>query len=141
MYSDRQADKRLVDGRLNRAKVIQSCDVLVTTDGIVYTTDFNGGMYILEYQGDPCAARPNGFANGGIATNMTGRRFDFGSPPPRHRLDLFDLGATLFVCRLGEVIQMHLGTSCSCVVPCRERDTPLFGDHEGVMSEHAVGLI
>ena len=43
--------QRLVDGRLNRAKVIQSCDVLVTQDGVVYTTDFNGGMYILEYKG------------------------------------------------------------------------------------------
>lgn len=43
--------KRLVDGRLNRAKVIQSCDVLVTKDGVIYTTDFNGGMYILEYKG------------------------------------------------------------------------------------------
>ena len=43
--------KRLVDGRLNRAKVIQSCDVLVTRDGVIYTTDFNGGMYILEYKG------------------------------------------------------------------------------------------
>ena len=42
---------RLVDGRLNRTKVIQSCDVLVTTDGVVYSTDFNGGLYILEYQG------------------------------------------------------------------------------------------
>jgi hypothetical protein len=41
----------LVDGRLNRAKVIQTCDVLVTRDGVIYTTDFNGGMYILEYQG------------------------------------------------------------------------------------------
>jgi hypothetical protein len=45
------APERLVDGRLNRAKVIQSCDVLVTRDGVIYTTDFNGGMYILEYQG------------------------------------------------------------------------------------------
>lgn len=43
--------KRLVDGRQNRAKVIQSCDVLVTRDGVIYTTDFNGGMYILEYKG------------------------------------------------------------------------------------------
>jgi hypothetical protein len=43
--------KRLVDTRLNRAKVIQSCDVLVTKDGVIYTTDFNGGMYILEYNG------------------------------------------------------------------------------------------
>ena len=43
--------KRLVDTRLNRAKVIQSCDVLVTKDGLIYTTDFNGGMYISEYNG------------------------------------------------------------------------------------------
>ena len=42
--------ERLVDGRLNRAKVIQTCDVLVDKEGVVYTTDFNGGMYILEYQ-------------------------------------------------------------------------------------------
>jgi hypothetical protein len=42
--------KRLVDTRLNRAKVIQTCDVLVDKEGIVYTTDFNDGMYILEYQ-------------------------------------------------------------------------------------------
>jgi len=41
---------RLVDTRLNRAKVIQTCDVLVDKEGVVYTTDFNGGMYILEYQ-------------------------------------------------------------------------------------------
>lgn len=42
---------RLVDTRLNRSKVIQSCDVLVTADGLVYSTDFNGGLFILEYQG------------------------------------------------------------------------------------------
>ena len=41
---------RLVDTRLNRTKVIQTCDVFVTADGIVYTTDYNGGMYILEYK-------------------------------------------------------------------------------------------
>jgi hypothetical protein len=41
---------RLVDPRPNRRNVIQSCDVLVTADGLVYSTDFNGGLYILEYQ-------------------------------------------------------------------------------------------
>jgi len=41
---------RLVDTRLNRTKVIQTCDVFVTADGVVYTTDYNGGMYILEYK-------------------------------------------------------------------------------------------
>jgi len=43
--------RQLADRRPNRNKVIQSCDVYVTADGIIYTTDFNGGMYILEYEG------------------------------------------------------------------------------------------
>ncbi len=43
--------RRLVDRRPNRAKVIQSCDVYVTADGLIYSTDFNGGMYVLEYTG------------------------------------------------------------------------------------------
>jgi hypothetical protein len=43
--------RQLADRRPNRARVIQSCDVYVTTDGLLYTTDFNGGMYILEYKG------------------------------------------------------------------------------------------
>jgi len=43
--------KTLADRRPNRAKVIQTCDVYVTADGVIYSTDFNGGMYILEYKG------------------------------------------------------------------------------------------
>lgn len=42
---------RLVDHRPNRSKVIQTCDVWVSADGLVYSTDFNGGLYILEYRG------------------------------------------------------------------------------------------
>jgi hypothetical protein len=42
---------RLVDHRPNRRKVIQSCDVWVSADGLVYSSDFNGGLFILEYQG------------------------------------------------------------------------------------------
>jgi hypothetical protein len=45
------APNRLVDHRPNRAKVIQSCDVWVSADGLVCTTDFNAGLYILEYRG------------------------------------------------------------------------------------------
>jgi len=45
------APVRLADSRPNRAKVIQSCDVWVSKDGLVYSTDFNAGMYILEYKG------------------------------------------------------------------------------------------
>ena len=40
----------MADTRPNRAKVIQTCDVWVSKEGIVYSTDFNGGMYICEYQ-------------------------------------------------------------------------------------------
>lgn len=42
---------RLVDHRPNRPKVIQTCDIWVSADGLVYGNDFNGGLYIMEYQG------------------------------------------------------------------------------------------
>ena len=42
---------QLIDHRPNRRKVIQSCDVWVSPDGLIYSTDFNGGLYILEHQG------------------------------------------------------------------------------------------
>lgn len=45
------APERLVDHRPNRTKVIQSCDVAVDRDGLVYANDYNGGLYILEYNG------------------------------------------------------------------------------------------
>jgi hypothetical protein len=41
----------LADKRPNRQKVIQSCDVWVSPDGLVYSNDYNGGLYILEYGG------------------------------------------------------------------------------------------
>ena len=41
----------LADKRPNRQKVIQSCDVWVSKEGLVYSNDFNGGLYILEYAG------------------------------------------------------------------------------------------
>jgi hypothetical protein len=40
---------RLMDHRPNRANVIQSCDVFVDASGLIYSTDYNGGLYILEY--------------------------------------------------------------------------------------------
>jgi hypothetical protein len=43
--------ERLVDPRPNRSKVIQSCDVFVDKQGLVYSNDYNGGLYILEYKG------------------------------------------------------------------------------------------
>jgi hypothetical protein len=42
--------RRLVDHRPNRPLVIQSCDVWVSAEGLIYSTDYNGGLYILEYQ-------------------------------------------------------------------------------------------
>jgi len=43
--------ERLVDHRPNRARVLQSCDVYVDKEGLVYSNDYNGGLYILEYEG------------------------------------------------------------------------------------------
>jgi hypothetical protein len=31
--------------------VIQSCDVFVDKDGLMFLTDTNAGLYILQYQG------------------------------------------------------------------------------------------
>jgi hypothetical protein len=45
------APNRLVDQRPNRPKIIQSCDIWVSAEGLIYSNDYNGGMFILEYQG------------------------------------------------------------------------------------------
>lgn len=42
---------KLMDKRPNRNLVIQSCDVFVDKAGLVYSNDYNGGLYILEYKG------------------------------------------------------------------------------------------
>jgi hypothetical protein len=41
----------LVDPRPNRPRVIQTADVTVTTDGVVFLTDYNAGLYVAEYPG------------------------------------------------------------------------------------------
>ena len=43
--------ERIVDQRPNPAKVIQSCDVYVDVNGVMYLTDTNAGLYILQYDG------------------------------------------------------------------------------------------
>ncbi len=43
--------RSLVDIRPNAAKVIQSCDVLADVNGLMYVTDTNAGLYILQYEG------------------------------------------------------------------------------------------
>ncbi len=45
------APERLMDHRPNRAKVIQSCDINVDKNGLVYANDYNGGLYVFEYHG------------------------------------------------------------------------------------------
>jgi hypothetical protein len=42
---------RMIDHRPNRAEVIQSADVFVDAGGLIYSTDYNGGLYILEFNG------------------------------------------------------------------------------------------
>jgi hypothetical protein len=45
------APAKLVDSRPGRPKVIQSADVFVDAAGIVYSTDYNGGLHVMEFQG------------------------------------------------------------------------------------------
>ena len=42
---------RMMDTRPNRAQVIQSADVFVDAAGLIYSTDYNGGLYIIEFDG------------------------------------------------------------------------------------------
>ena len=43
--------EKIVDQRPKPAKVIQSCDVFVDPNGVMYLTDTNAGLYILQYEG------------------------------------------------------------------------------------------
>jgi hypothetical protein len=45
------APARMMDHRPGRARVIQSADVFVDGNGLVYSTDYNAGLFILEYGG------------------------------------------------------------------------------------------
>ena len=45
------APERMVDPRPNRPRVIQSNDVYVAPDGLMYLTDVNAGLTILQYKG------------------------------------------------------------------------------------------
>jgi AcrR family transcriptional regulator len=42
---------RMMDPRPNRPKVIQSCDCYVDRNGLMYLTDPNAGLYILQFEG------------------------------------------------------------------------------------------
>ena len=43
--------ERMVDPRPGQPQVNQSCDAFVDRNGIVYLTDYNAGLHILEYKG------------------------------------------------------------------------------------------
>jgi hypothetical protein len=45
------APERLFDHRPNRTRVIQTADVFVDREGLVYITDYNAGLYIVEFGG------------------------------------------------------------------------------------------
>ncbi|QHP79753.1 LVIVD repeat-containing protein [Pectobacterium carotovorum] len=45
------APDSMVDKRPGRPQIIQSCDVFVDADGIIYSTDYNAGLSIIEYRG------------------------------------------------------------------------------------------
>ncbi|RLM21114.1 hypothetical protein BIY29_14195 [Brenneria alni] len=45
------APQRMIDKRPGRPRVIQSCDVFVDAEGIIYSTDYNAGLSIIEYRG------------------------------------------------------------------------------------------
>jgi hypothetical protein len=45
------APARLMDHRPNRTRVIQSADVFVDAAGLIYSTDYNAGLFILEFNG------------------------------------------------------------------------------------------
>ena len=42
---------RMADHRPNRPQVIQSADVFVDASGLIYCTDYNAGLYIMEFRG------------------------------------------------------------------------------------------
>ena len=46
------APERMIDSRPNVPHVIQSGDLFVDRDGLIYLTDPNAGLYVLQYEGE-----------------------------------------------------------------------------------------
>jgi len=40
-----------MDPRPNTPKVVQSCDVFVDAEGLIFMTDANAGLHVLQYEG------------------------------------------------------------------------------------------
>ncbi len=45
------APTELMDQRPGKKKIIQSCDIFVEKSGLIYVTDYNAGLYVMEYGG------------------------------------------------------------------------------------------
>jgi hypothetical protein len=45
------APTTMADHRPNRARVIQTADVFVDAAGLIYATDYNAGLYVMEFGG------------------------------------------------------------------------------------------
>jgi hypothetical protein len=45
------APEKMYDPRPGRPQVIQTCDVFVDQNALMYVTDYNAGLYVLEYTG------------------------------------------------------------------------------------------
>lgn len=43
--------KKIMDKRPDRPRVIQSADIFVDAAGLIYATDYNAGLYVLEFTG------------------------------------------------------------------------------------------
>ena len=43
--------EHMFDPRPNRPKIIQSADCFVDAQGVMYLTDSNAGLYILQFEG------------------------------------------------------------------------------------------
>lgn len=43
--------ERMVDPRSNVTRAPKTCDLYVRTNGLMYVTDWNGGLHVLEYEG------------------------------------------------------------------------------------------
>jgi hypothetical protein len=42
---------RLIDPRPNVSRTAMTCDVYVTPEGLMYLSDWNGGLHVMQYEG------------------------------------------------------------------------------------------
>ena len=42
---------RLIDPRPNVSRTAMTCDVYVTPEGLMYVSDWNGGLHVMQYEG------------------------------------------------------------------------------------------